>query len=177
MKASVEMKSLSYSAAATSYQRAAKMKPDSSETKRALATAEWRAGMRKQALTDFELAIRQFPMDAGTRQIYGTLLLEDGSPENRSKAEALLKVAIGLDASSIEPRYQLANLELEDGKPEHAVLYLEDAMKLDSRDSRLHFAISRAYRRLGRSSDADKEMETYQKLKTAEQPAMGNAQR
>lgn len=170
MKGSVEMKSLSYSAAVVSYQRAAKMKPDSSDTKRNLATAEWRAGMRKQAVADFDLAIRQFPRDAATCQIYGTLLLEDGSPENRSKAVALLKVAIGLDASSIEPRYQLANLELEDGKPEQAVPYLEDAMKLDSRDSRLHFAISRAYRRLGRSSDADKEMETYQKLKAAEQP-------
>jgi len=170
-KASVEMKSLSYSAAVVSYQRAAKMKPDSSETKRNLATAEWRAGMRKQAVADFELAIRQFPRDAATCQIYGTLLLEDGSPENRSKAVALLKLAIELDASSVEPRYQLANVELEDGKPEQAVPYLEDAMKLDSGDSRLHFAMSRVYRRLGRSSDADKEMETYQKLKATEQLA------
>jgi tetratricopeptide (TPR) repeat protein len=172
-KASLEMKLRYFNDAVVSYERAMKLHP-SVEGQRGLATAQWRAGMRQQGVSGFKQLLAQFPRDAVTFQVYGTLLLEDGSPEDRPRAIELLKQAIALDASSVEPRYQLANAELGDGKPEQALQYLESAIKLDSQDSRLHFAISRVYRRLGRSSDADREMELYQKLKAAEQPAARN---
>jgi tetratricopeptide (TPR) repeat protein len=171
VKASLEMKLQYFSQAASSYERAAKLNPKSSEAARNLATAEWRAGMRKQAANDFDQALREFPRDAAVPQIYGGLLLEDESPETRARAIELLKQAIALDSSSVEPKYQLANAELADGKPEQALTYLESAIKASPRDSRLHFALSRVYRRLGRSSEADREMEAYQKLKQAAQPA------
>jgi tetratricopeptide (TPR) repeat protein len=171
VKASLEMKLQYFSQAASSYERAAKLNHKSSEATRNLATAEWRAGMRKQAANDFDQALREFPRDAAVPQIYGGLLLEDESPETRARAIELLKQAIALDSSSVEPKYQLANAELADGKPEQALTYLESAIKASPRDSRLHFALSRVYRRLGRSSEADREMEAYQKLKQAAQPA------
>jgi tetratricopeptide (TPR) repeat protein len=136
--------------------------------------AEWRAGARQQAINEFEQTIRQFPRDARTLVEYGTLLLEDGSPENKGHAIELLKQAIVADDSSVEARYQLANIELADGKLQPALEFLERAIKLEPDDSRLHFAISRVYRRLGRNSDADQEMASYQKLKAAEHPAAQN---
>jgi tetratricopeptide (TPR) repeat protein len=166
MKASLEMKLRYYNEAVASYEKAARLNP--SVTRRDLATAQWRAGMRERAVSAFEQAIRQSPRDALTYQVYGTLLAEDATPEARSRAAGLLETAATLDNSSAESHYQLANIELENGKPERALPHLESAIKLDPQDSRFHFAMSRVYRRLGRSSEADKEMEIYQKLKGAQ---------
>ena len=163
-KGAVEMKLEYYSAAAGTLKKAAAMHP-SSETRRELAVAEWRAGDRRQAISEFEDAIRQFPRDARTCEVYGTLLLEDALPENRARAAAVLKQAIAVDDSSVEARYQLANLALEDGNPQAALEHLEKAVRAEPDDSRLHFTLSRVYRRLGRNSDADREMDNYRRLK------------
>jgi tetratricopeptide (TPR) repeat protein len=170
-KAALEMRLQYFNDAVSSYQQTAKLKPDSSEARRDLATAQWRAGMRKDAVAAFEQSLRQFPRDAQTCQVYGMLLLGNGSPENKPRAVELLERAVALDEKAVEPRYQLANLALADGRPEQALPLLEKAIQLDAKDSRLHFALSRVYRRLGRSAEAERESETYQKLKAAEGPA------
>ena len=167
IKASLEMQLRYYNEAVATYEKAARLKPDSVETKRGLATAQWRAGKRERAVAVFEQTMRQSPRDALTYQVYGTLLVEDSTPEARARAAELLQKSIALDDSSAEARYQLGNVELADGKPEQALPHLERAIQLDPLDSRFHFALSRVYRRLGRSPDADKEMEAYQKLKSA----------
>jgi len=169
IKASMEMKLSYFSQAAASFESAARLHP-SAEAQRDLAVAEWRAGERQKAAIGFERNMRQFPRDGQTRQTYGALLLEDTSPENKTRAIELLKQALAVDDSLVEARYQLANIELEDGRLEPALQYLTAALKLDPEASRLHFALSRVYRRLGRESDAAKEMEVYQRLKAAEQP-------
>ena len=171
-KGSIEMKLQYFNDAVASYEKAAALK-DSAEAARGLATAQWKAGMHDRAAIAFEDAIRKYPRDAQLHQAYGTVLLEDGSRQNKAKAVDLLKLALVLDDSVVEPRYQLANLELADGNPERARSYLERAIQLDPNDSRLHFALSRVYRRLGREADASKETETYQRLRAAEQPGAG----
>jgi tetratricopeptide (TPR) repeat protein len=170
MKGFLEMKLRYYNEAVASYETATKLKPEAAATKRDLASALWRAGMRDRAVSEFERAIRQFPHDAATYQTYGMLLVEDGTPEAKGHATRLFERAIALDPTAAEPLYQLANVELEDGKPERALPRLESAIQLAPQDSRFHFAMSRVYRRLGRSFEAGKEMEIYQKLKGAEQP-------
>jgi tetratricopeptide (TPR) repeat protein len=166
-KAAAEMKLRYFSQAVNTGQRAVELH-SSAETKRELALAEWRAGNRKQASSDFEETLRHFPRDTGTYEAYGTLLLEDGSPESKARAIELLKKAITGDDSSVEARYQLANIELADGHFQPAFQYLERAIRMNPDDSRLHFAMARIYRRLGRDSEADREMERYQKLKAAD---------
>lgn len=130
-----------------------------------------RSRFRWRFAIPFEQAIREFPADAETYQVYAVLLLEEGSPQIRPRAVELLQQALARNDSSVEARYQLGNIALEDEKPALALLYLERAITLDPRDSRLHYTLSRAYRRLGRSSDADREVGIYQKLKAAETPA------
>jgi tetratricopeptide (TPR) repeat protein len=168
-KGAIEMELRYFQQAATSYEKAGRLK-DSSEVERGLAAAQWRAGMRERAVATFEGATRRFPRDARIYETYGTLLVDDGSPQDKERAINLLKHALALDDAAVEPRYQLANLELAGGNPQQAVQYLEGAIKRDPNDSRLHFALGRAYRRLGRESDARLETEAYQKLKAAEQP-------
>jgi tetratricopeptide (TPR) repeat protein len=166
-KAGLEMKLQNYSAAVGSFQRAEALKP-STETQRELALAEWRAGDKQRAAADFEKVISRYPRDAEARQVYGTLLLEDGSAEGKSRAIVLFKQATAIDPSSVEALYNLGNLALADGELKQAAEYLEKAVQSDASQSRLHFALSRVYRRMGRASDADSEMQKYQNLKQAE---------
>ena len=156
-----------FSQAVRSARKAADLHP-SPETKRELAFAEWHAGNRTEAVSGFEEILRLFPQDAGTYEIYGGLLLKDGSPNDKIHAIKLLKQAIALDGSSVEARYQIANVELADGHFEQALKALERAIEANPDDSRLHFALSRVYRRLDRNSEADREMEKYQQLKAAQ---------
>ncbi|MFN7994150.1 MAG: tetratricopeptide repeat protein [Bryobacteraceae bacterium] len=160
----MQMKLRYYADAAHSLQKAATIHP-SAETQRELAVAEWRAGDRQNAGALFDQTMRQFPRDAQTFQAYGTVLLEDASPENQSRAANLLEKALANDGTLVEARLQLANLALAGGKPEAALHHLEKALATDANDSRLHFALSRVYGRLGRDADADREMQTYQRLK------------
>jgi tetratricopeptide (TPR) repeat protein len=170
IKGSLETKLQSFNEAVATYEKAARLH-DSAGSRTALAAAEWRAGMRERSAATFEEAFRRFPREAQTYEVYGTLLLEDAATENKSRAIGLLKKAIYLDATAAEPCYQLGNVELENGRPEQALSYLESAVKLAPQDSRAHYALSRVYRRLGRESDAAGETDAYQKLKAAEQQA------
>jgi tetratricopeptide (TPR) repeat protein len=164
LKSQAEMKLRYFSQAVTSAQRATELHP-SVDTKRELAFAEWHAGDRDHALSGFEELMRQFPRDAETYETYGSLLLEGGAAQDKARAIELLKRAIALDGSSVEALYQLGNIELADGQLEAARKNLERAVQVNPDDSRPHFALSRVYRRLGRNSDADRELESYQKLK------------
>lgn len=160
-----------FSQAVGSYTAALRLHP-SAENERQLALAEWRAGDKEKAAAEFQRAMRQFPRNGQIRQTYGALLLEDASPENpenRVRALTLMKEALEADESLVEARYQLANYELEEGRLEPARAYLSAALKYDPDASRLHYALSRVYRRLGRDAEATAEMERYQKLKAAEQ--------
>lgn len=148
------------------------------EDNRDLATAYWRSGMREQAAARFDEILRRYPDDGATCETYGTLLLEDGLIENESRAVNLLKRSIDL-SDSADARLQLANLELAKSNPNGALRYLERAVQIAPKDSRVHFALSRAYGRLGRNAEAEKEIEIYRQLKQAAQagrqdtPALG----
>lgn len=163
-KGALEMKLEYFSAAVATLKKAAELRP-SSTAQRELALAEWRAGNRAEAITGFEEAIRQFPDDADNYQTYGTLLLEDASSQSRSRAIQLFQRAVALDGAAVEAHFQLANLALADGRLQEALQHLDQALPAAPGDSRLHFALSRVYRRLGRDADADREMEEYRRLK------------
>ena len=166
-EASIDMKLNYFTEAAASFKKAVSLHP-SAGNQRDLALAEWRAGQKQQSTADFDLALRKYPHDPVLPVVYGTLLLEDGSPASRTRAIELFKRVIAAGDSSAEARYQLANIDLEDGKLESALQHLTAAIKLDPDASRLHFALSRVYRRLGRETDANAELAVYQKLKSAE---------
>ena len=173
VKGSIELRLRYYNDAAASYGKSAALK-ETAGAMRGLGVAQWKTGFHERAAKTFERAMRQFPRDAQSYEAYGTLLLEDGAPENKPRAIDLLHRALALNDSAVEARYQLANVELESGNAQQALEYLEKAVQLAPKDSRVHFALSRAYRRLNRGADAGKETEIYQKLKAAEQHEAAN---
>jgi len=154
--------------AVQSYLQAVILDPNSPKALLGLAIAQEREGKIQDAQATFEKGIRQFPGNAVFYQEYGKMLLifrGDDPEASEAHAVSLLAKAITLDDNLAVSHFELGNLALSKGQLAQAVTQLEAAAKLSPSDSRAHYALSRAYRRLGRVEDADRELETFQSLK------------
>jgi len=163
-KGAIEMQLKNYSAAVATLAAAEKLQT-SAVAERELAVAEWRSGDRARAVSAFEEMIRKYPRDAQICEVFGNLLLEDASPGSRKHAAEVFRRALSLDGSSVEAHLQLANVALEDGRNAEALEHIQLALRSARDDSRLHFTLSRIYRRQGRDADADRELNEYRRLK------------
>ncbi|MEW5977460.1 MAG: tetratricopeptide repeat protein [Acidobacteriota bacterium] len=177
VKGDIQFKMHRYADAIESYQRSLQLDGSSSTANLGLAKAQWLAGQTREAALTFERGIRDFPRDAAHYQEYAIMLLkleeESGKPPAGPPAVSLLQTAIQLDSSLSEARYQLGNLALLKEDYEEALKHLEAAVRLDPRDSKIHFALARLYRRLKRSEEAAKETELFQKLLAEEEKRLG----
>jgi tetratricopeptide (TPR) repeat protein len=154
--------------AVQSYLQAVKLDPTDSKALLGLALAQEREGKTQDAQATFEKGIQQFPSNAALYQEYGKMLLifrGDDPEASEAHAVSLLTKALALENTLAVAYFELGNLALSKGQVAQAVTQLEAAAKLSPDDSRAHYALSRAYRRLGRVEDADRELKTFQSLK------------
>lgn len=174
VKGMAEMRMHRFIDSAKSYARAAELNPSAPEASLGLAMSLWAAGSISESFATFERGLKQFPGDAYHCLEYGRLLLKSTKPNDsadETRAMALLETAVTLNGSLSEPHYLLGDLALRKGNAEEALQHLEQAVKLDPEGSKIHFALFRAYRRLGRTDDAAREEAAFQKLKAAEEAA------
>jgi tetratricopeptide (TPR) repeat protein len=73
------------------------------------------------------------------------------------EAEKALKQALWLNDSFTGSYLMLGEIELQKGDPELARGFLERAAKLDPRNYYVHYSLGRAYQKLGRTDDANRE--------------------
>ncbi len=161
-----------FAASVKSYHRAVELNPDTFEALLGLALSLAASGSKDEAIATFEQGIKRFPKEAKIYQEYGRFLLDPVNAadlETESKAVGLLKKAIALNGALPEPHVQLGNLALAQGRAEEAASHLEIAAKLEPGNSRIFYSLSRAYRRLGKTEDALKNLKTYEKLKAQEE--------
>ncbi len=114
-------------------------------------------------------ALKLFPSDARFYAEYGKVLLlpwaAAASPGAAQKAEQMLRRAVELDGSQAAARFELGNQLVKTDRAAEAVPHLEKAASLDPRNAQAHFVLARAYRTLGRTEDADREMQLFEKLR------------
>jgi tetratricopeptide (TPR) repeat protein len=79
--------------------------------------------------------------------------------EKYGDAERVLKQAIWLNETFTGPYVLLGQIGLKKGDLELAVGFLERALKLDPNNYYAHYSLGRAYQRLGRTADANREFE------------------
>jgi tetratricopeptide (TPR) repeat protein len=172
LKGTAELELYFYKDATQSFSRALQLDTSSAEADLGLALAQWGAGEVSHATTTFEDGLKRFPRDTQHYTRYARLLLEVGEQKAdsgmESHAVSLLKAAINLDPSQADPHYQLGNFLLKKEKTPEALRELETAARLDADTSSIHFALARAYRRMGRGQEASKEMQLFDKLKAQE---------
>jgi Flp pilus assembly protein TadD len=148
-----------------SFVRAVELNPDSPEANYDLAMIQSAAGFTQEAMATLERGTNQFPKDAQHFQEYAAFLVnlvEGGDAAAESRAFLVLKTAVSLDSTLSEPHCLLGRLELKDDKASEAAKELELAAKLNPKSGKIHFALSRAYRRLGREDKAAEQLTVYE---------------
>lgn len=84
------------------------------------------------------------------------------------EAEPLFREALRYDAGFAPAHYQLGVTLEKTGRPDQAVVELQEAARLDTAFPDPRYALARLYRRLGRTADADRALEAFRRLKSAQ---------
>jgi tetratricopeptide (TPR) repeat protein len=166
--ASVELARENFTDAVQAYSRSLELDPDNSDAIVGLAKAQAAAGMNEQAGETLEKALQRSPGKSIFELQLALLLLNEAAnrdPLRQARAERLLHSAAKHDPNSAEAQYQLGNLALSRGQTQSAIAYLENAARMSSESAKAHFALARAYRRVGRTEDAARETALYERFK------------
>ena len=167
-KGSIELGAGDFTDAVGSFTRAAQLEPANSDAAIGLARAQANAGMTQQAKATLDSAIRRFPQKARFELELGQALLKEAETGNKTaeiRAEQLLNSVVAHDNKVAEAYYELGDLALRRGQAAKALIHLEKAAKLAPSSAKTHFALSRAYRQLGRKQEAQKQLALFEKLK------------
>jgi tetratricopeptide (TPR) repeat protein len=172
LKGLVEARMRHLADARNTYARAVELNPEAPEALLALALVQSANEERRESEETFNRALKTFPRHGGIRQAYGKTLLKFSAGADSTataKAVSLFKSALALDDSLVESHYQLGNVALNDGDLYLAIKHLEAAVRLKPADSKIHFALARAYKRAGRSEQARNEVASFRRLKNEEE--------
>jgi Flp pilus assembly protein TadD len=90
---------------------------------------------------------------------------------------ALFVAVIGTYPDYANAQYQLGKIQLDRGQAADAVMHLEAAARLRPQTDYMHYQLQAAYRKLGKSADADRELEIYKALKAKSRERAGDAAR
>jgi len=168
---SAELAAEQFHDAVESFTRALQLDENGMDATIGLAKAQAGTGLNSQAKTTLESAIRRVPKSAAFELELALLLLKEAEAGNASaqtRAEQLLDAAVEHDDELVEAHYQLGEMALRRGQGAEALAHLERAASLAPRSVKVHFALSRVYRRLGKNVEASREMELYETLKEKE---------
>lgn len=168
LKGSIESRLFQFKDAITSYKHSLEVQSSDVESWLGLGRAQASAGLIADATSTFMTAIERFPTETRLKVFYAEMLLNHADAADRKSsigAEKLLRQAIAGDPNNPEAFFELGKIELRDARLTDACQHLERAVKLLPQSSQVHFVLSRAYRRLNRTADAQRELDTYQRLK------------
>ena len=111
-------------------------------------------GEQQQALASFQKALEANPSLARSHYYAGMAQLKLKQP---TKAITEFEAELKLNPSDAEAQFQLGKTLLEQGRPKEALPYLESAAKTAPNLDGVHEQMAAAYRRLGRTADAERE--------------------
>lgn len=111
-----------------------------------------------RATKELQLALKEDPRNAGAVAKLGVI---EGIRGNSQLAESDYIRALSLKPDEFNALVGLGNIMRDRGENERAAQYLARASKVVAMDDSLHYQLAQLYRKLGRGSDADQEMEFF----------------
>ena len=118
--------------------------------------------------------VRLYPQNALANYYYALSLWKgkrgEDSQGDLNQIESLLKKAILLDPGMAEGHFQLGVFYSNQQKIAEAIQQYEMAIKLQPDFANAHYRLGQAYQRTGRKAQAQKHLETYQRLHSAGRP-------
>ena len=111
-------------------------------------------GDQRQALATFQKALAANPSLPRVHYYAGMAQLRAGQP---ARATEEFEAELKLNPNDAEARFQLGKTLLDQGKANEALPHLEAAARLNPKMEGLHEQLAAAYRKLGRTADAERE--------------------
>jgi predicted Zn-dependent protease len=122
-----------------------------------------------EAIAEFEKERLRNPLNGSIYDRLGDAYTRAG---DYTKAQQSLQRALLLEPNSTGPYILLGKVLLKRQDPANAMMYLERAEKMDPSNYMTHSLLGQAYRSLGRTDDATREIQLSQKIQAASQPKL-----
>lgn len=124
------------------------------------------------AIPEFEAELKNLPDDPDVQYHLAYVLLQTSRKE---EAVAMLQKLTAAHPEHAQAQYQLGKVLLDDGENQPAIEHLEAAARLDPNEDYIHYQLQSAYRKAGRTAEADNELKVYRDIKERRREA-GNPQ-
>lgn len=121
------------------------------------------ADTRAEAASEYKKALALNPFDEASECRLGDIAAENGDFKT---AHARYTRALELRPDDAQANLGLAKVLMSMGEMKRAEALLDRAIQLDPTSAVAHFRMSTVYRRTGRTADARRELQQYQKYKT-----------
>jgi len=154
-----------YTPAATEFSRALELDPKIEGAHYGRGLLLLREGKVDESIREFRAELDAHPADVKAKYhlAYGLLM-----QQQKEQAFALLTEVVRDKPDYADAQYQLGKVLLERGEVKPAIERLETAVRLDPTKDYSYFQLSMAYRRDGRTADAQRVLQAYQTLKEKE---------
>jgi tetratricopeptide (TPR) repeat protein len=124
------------------------------------------------AVQEFQTELHLAPYDAVAQYHLGFVYLQQSKIE---EAKALFEQVVEAHPDYANAQYELGKILLDKGDLAGAVDHLEAAARLSPQIDYMHYQLQAAYRKLGRSAEADRELEIYKGLKAKTRERLADA--
>jgi tetratricopeptide (TPR) repeat protein len=115
-----------------------------------------------EAVSEFEMAVKQNAEDVAAQYNLAFALLQI---QQRDRAMTVLRDLVRTHPDHALGHYQLGKELLLAGQADKALPHLEKAVALDPTKEFIHFQLQAAYRKKGRTEEAERELKIYRELK------------
>ena len=129
-----------------------------------IAHAEIGAGKWADAAKELQAELTIEPHDVDALYELGFVNLQESK---RDEAMRLFRQVLAAHPDYADAQYEVGKMLMDDGKAQQALPHLEAAAKLDPNKAYVHYQLQAAYRKLARTSDANRELAIYEKMKAA----------
>ncbi len=136
---------------------------------RLLGEIDLAAGHLEEATAEFENERQRNPLDGSTYDRLGDAYARAG---DYPKAEQMLERAVLLEPTSTGPYILLGKVLLKRQEAASAAGYLERAEKMDPSNSMTHSLLGQAYRAMGKTEEARRQIELFQQLQGGAEPKL-----
>lgn len=128
----------------------------------AIALADMHAEKWAEASTELKAELALSPDDLDATYNLGLVNLRESK---NNDAMTLFRRVIAKNPNFADAQYQIGKLLMDKGEARQALPYLETAARLAPDKAYVHYQLQAAYRKLARTTDADRELALYQQIK------------
>jgi tetratricopeptide (TPR) repeat protein len=151
-----------YTRAVDAFQRALQHDPSLRQAHYFEGEAYMHAERWPDAAQQFQQELDRFPQDVNAMYDLG---YADLRMSKLADAEALFRRTLALQPEYANAAYQLGKMLLEQGKVQASIPYLGTAARLLPDQDYVHYQLQKAYRKAGRTADANRELKVYSAIK------------